>query len=406
VNIGEKMLIEIIAPSPGESIAQVVLASWLAAEGVWVKMDAEVAEIESDKATLMIFAPASGVLKTNVPAGSTINVGAVIGWIDADAQPELTSPKETVKKNPSIAGTTSNAQKHTLHLTPLAKQVAAIEKISADQLIAIEKEKITKADVELLLQKPSDAQNPKANRPVRRIKMSPLRQKLAERLVSVKNETAMLTTFNEVDMSEIANLRKQYGDQYKALHGNNISFLSFFVMAAQRAFSEFPQINAAIDGDEIIYHDYADICLAVSTPKGLMAPAIRDVQQLSLAQIDHCIRDFGLRAQTNKITLDELHGGTFTITNGGTFGSMLSTPLINPPQSAILGMHKIEDRPVVIQGKIAIRPMMYIALSYDHRLIDGKESVGFLVRVKEYLENPLSLNPGGQANPALLLGLL
>lgn len=399
------MAVEIKAPSPGESIAQVVLASWLVADGALVALDAEIAEIESDKATLMVFAPIAGILKITVPAGTTVNVGEVIGRIDAHeaATTKVIETKTGVSKERIMpASEVAVVLDTTLHITPLAKKIVHMEHVSNAQLQALSKSRIKKADVDQLLHPVANPSMAKDSRPTHRIKMSPLRLKLAERLVSVRNETAMLTTFNEVDMSAIMELRKQYGEAYKTRYGGNIGFLSFFVMAVQRAFAEFPVINASIEGDEIVHHDYADICIAVSTPKGLLAPAIRDVQQLSLVQIDQHIRDFGARALHNKITLDELRGGTFTITNGGTFGSMMSTPLINPPQSAILGMHKISDRAVALDGKVVIRPMMYIALSYDHRLIDGKESVGFIVKVKEYLEHPLSLAPHGMAAEVML----
>jgi len=406
------MLIEIKAPSPGESITQVTLASWLAEDGAWVMQDAEIAEIESDKATLMIFAPASGQLKIQVEAGATVDVGTVLGAIDDSVVNPGTSGGKVQKTQSAVhteeiktSGLQETPEVSALHLTPLARHMAESEHIPAEQLKAIHKDKISRKDV-LQLMNTEKKTAGATTRPHERVKMSPLRLKLAERLVSVKNETAMLTTFNEVDMSAIMDLRKQYGERYKARYGNNIGFISFFVMAAQRAFEDYPKINAAIDGDEIIYYKYADICIAVSTPKGLLAPAIRDVQELNLSQIDQAIRDFGVRAQTNKITLEELRGGTFTITNGGTFGSMLSTPLINPPQSAILGMHKIEERPVAINGKVEVRPMMYIALSYDHRLIDGKESVGFVVKVKEYLEHPLSMIPADSSNPEAFLGIV
>ncbi len=402
------MLIEIKAPSPGESITQVVLASWVVDDGAFVGLDADIAEIESDKATLMVFAPAAGVLKIKVAAGSTIDVGAIIGWVYVDALPEERKRQQQKKQDVVVEEqhAPANVSDSPLHMTPLAKNVASVEKIDFNQLKSISKEKIKKADLDIILHSSENDTYTSEKRSVKRVKMSPLRQKLAERLVSVKNETAMLTTFNEIDMQAIVDLRKQYGEAFKNRYGNSISYLSFFVMAAQRAFAEFPQINAAIEGNEIVYHEYADICIAVSTPKGLLAPVIRDVQTASLPQINQAIHDFGQRAQNNKITLDELRDGTFTITNGGTFGSLLSTPIINPPQSAILGMHKIEDRAVVDQGKIIVKPMMYVALSYDHRLIDGKESVGFIIKVKEILEHPLSLCPIGEASPEALLGIV
>jgi 2-oxoglutarate dehydrogenase E2 component (dihydrolipoamide succinyltransferase) len=379
------MIYEIKAPSPGESITQVMIASWLVEDGTAVGLDAEIAEIESDKATLTVFAPAAGVVHIDTAAGETVEVGHVIARIDTEETSKLSAaPKVIVKAEESLK---PQEKPVSLSITPLAKKLADLEHIPAEKLQQIKKEKITRTDVQNLLQSAS-AKGGAESRPERRLRMSPLRIKLSERLVAVKNETAMLTTFNEVDMTEIIAIRKQIGEQYKAQHGHNISYISFFALAAVKAFAEFPQINASIDGEDIVYHDYCDLCIAVSTPKGLLAPAIRDVQKMSVEEVDAAIHDFGTRAMNNKITLEELRGGTFTITNGGTFGSLFSTPLINPPQSAILGMHKIKDRPVAVNGKVEIRPMMYIALSYDHRLIDGKESVGFIVKVKEALENP------------------
>lgn len=404
-------LIEIKAPSPGESITEVSLASWLVEDGAWVDQDAEIAEIESDKATLMIFAPAAGKLSISVASGTTVEVGAVLGTIDPSVEHSGTLSKPVTPKTGEPSQTPAGSdippvtEEGKISITPLARQIARTEHLPSEQLNALGKKKILRRDVIDLLSAEHKQPSSASGRPEERVKMSPLRKKLAERLVSVKNETAMLTTFNEVDMSAIVQLRKQYGEAYHTKYGGKISFISFFALAARLAIEEFPQINASIDGEEIVYYNYADICIAVSTPKGLLAPAIRNVQDLSLPEIDQCIRDFGQRAQTNRISLEELRGGTFTITNGGTFGSLLSTPIINPPQSAILGMHKIQDRPVAADGKVEIHPMMYIALSYDHRLIDGKESVGFMVRVKELLEHPLEMSGGQQKTPEELLGL-
>lgn len=395
------MNIEIKAPSPGESITQVLLASWLVQEGSWVERDAEIAEIESDKATLMVYAPEAGMIHFLVEAGQTIDVGFTIATIDTSAVKD-SSQNQPEKKN---IAPSQDVKPNNYHITPLARNIAENEGISANQLQNLKKDRITRADVFSLKYNEPKEISDITKRPSERIKMSPLRKKLAERLVSVKNETAMLTTFNEVNMHSIVEIREKYNAPFSKKYGHNIGFISFFAKAASLAFNEFPQINASIDGDDVLYYHYSDICIAVSTPKGLIAPAIRDVQNLGIAETEMKIRDFALRAKENKITLDELTGGTFTITNGGTFGSMLSTPIINPPQSAILGMHKIEDRPMAVNGKVEIHPMMYIALSYDHRLIDGKESVGFVVKVKEFLENPLTMLSGENKSIEKLLDL-
>jgi 2-oxoglutarate dehydrogenase E2 component (dihydrolipoamide succinyltransferase) len=404
------MIIEIKAPSPGESITQVLLASWLVEDNSFVEKDAEIAEIESDKATLVVYATSAGSVHQIVKAGETIDVGVVIATIDVAAV-QNEKQKSSEIKTPTTALNTEVSIKPSveipegLHITPLARQLINQQNIPAERLMKLHKTRITRTDINQMIQGRDTSMNDDPGRSFDRIKMSPLRRKLAERLVSVKNETAMLTTFNEVNMSAITDIRKNYGERFTKKHGYNIGFISFFAKAAGLGFAAFPQINACIDGEDILYYHYADICIAVSTPKGLLAPAIRNVQDMGLAEIEHQIRDFAARAKENRITLEELNGGTFTISNGGTFGSMLSTPIINPPQSAILGMHKIQERPIAIEGKVVIQPMMYIALSYDHRLIDGKESVGFVVRIKELLENPLLMLPDTKGSIEQLLGL-
>jgi 2-oxoglutarate dehydrogenase E2 component (dihydrolipoamide succinyltransferase) len=380
------MITEIKAPNPGESITEVLLASWLAENGSMVEKDAEIAEIESDKATLVVYAPAAGRLNILVEAGQTVDVGAVLATLDTSVAPENSgtpikkgshSPEQHVQHDPAPAKT---------YITPLAKNIIKNEGIPEEKLGALHKKRITSRDIQELSASPARRQ--KAERPEKRVHMSPLRQKIAGRLVSVKNETAMLTTFNEVDMTAVMHMRKKYGEAFFAKHGVKLGLIGFFVKATAIALKENPVINARLEGEEIVFPDYQDICIAVSTPKGLLAPVIRDAGDLSLPETEAAIRDFASRAGENKITLDELRGGTFTISNGGVFGSLLSTPIINPPQSAILGMHKIQDRPVAENGAVAIKPMMYVALSYDHRLIDGKESVGFLIRVRQLVEDP------------------
>lgn len=371
--------IPIPAPAPGESITEVLLAAWLVADGGAIAKDGEIAEIESDKATLVVYAPESGILRHQVAEGETVAVGSTIAFLEP-GKVGISVSEKAEKPHQE----TSEKVKEPFRMTPLARSYAEAEKIAPEVIRNLNKDLVRIGDLRnrasSVAHKNSDA------RPLRRVKMSPLRQKLAERLVSVKNETAMLTTFNEVDMSRVVAYRRDHRQENEAAYGFNIGFISFFAQAAALAFAEFPQINASIDGEDIVYYDYSDICIAVSTPKGLMAPAIRDVQLLDLPAIEGRIRDFSVRAAENRITMDELRGGTFTISNGGTYGSMMSTPIINPPQSAILGLHRIADRPVAVGGKVEIRPMMYIALSYDHRLIDGRESVGFVMKVKEWVE--------------------
>lgn len=415
-------IVEMKVPSPGESITEVVIARWLKKDGDYAEKDEPVAEIDSDKATLTINAEDAGAIKLLTSEGDTVKVGQVVFSIDtsvkasekksADAKPKVVA--ETTVKLETVAA--KNLQKETEksssvkeNSTPLAKNIMDENKIPVSKVTGTGRGgRIMKADVLNLLSKGFDSISDvksEGTRDTERSKMSPLRKKLAERLVAVKNETAMLTTFNEVDMSAIYEMRAKYKDKFKEVHGVNLGFMSFFTKAVTEALNLFPIVNAMIDGEEIVYHKYADIGIAVSAPKGLVVPVVRNAEQMSFAQIETAIRNLALKARDNKITLEDMSGGTFTITNGGVFGSMMSTPIINPPQSAILGMHNVVERPVAINGQVVIRPMMYVALSYDHRIIDGRESVGFLVKVKEMLENPTKMLFGGKDQNEIILGL-
>ncbi len=411
-------IVEMKVPSPGESITEVVIARWLKKDGDYVEKDEEVAEVDSDKATLTINAEEAGAIKLLAAEGDTVKVGQVVFSIDTSAKPtEKKSAdvkpkvaKETVVKAETIAPKTVQKETETVsekaNSTPLAKNIMDENKIPASKVTGTGRGgRIMKADVLSILSKGFDASKSEGSRDRERAKMSPLRKKLAQRLVAVKNETAMLTTFNEVDMSAIYALRAKYKEKFKEVHGANLGFMSFFTKAVTEALILFPAVNAMIDGEEIVYHKYADIGIAVSAPKGLVVPVVRNAEQLSLAEIEIAIKNLALKARDNKITLDDMTGGTFTITNGGVFGSMMSTPIINPPQSAILGMHNVVDRPIAVNGQVVIRPMMYVALSYDHRIIDGRESVGFLVKVKEMLENPTKMLFGGKDPNEIVLGL-
>ncbi len=410
------MIIEIKVPSPGESISEVQLASWLVNDGDFVEKDAEIAEIDSDKATLTVSAAEDGIIKLLAEAGDMIKVGAVVATIDSSAAKPAGTPKSTAKTDekpaeakapvvdevkPSSAPAEKSPaiqEEQNLHVSPLARRIMKEKEVTeGDILDYISKIRIGKADIEEVASAKSAPSSsniaiPKTSkagtRNSERKKMSTLRQKLAQRLVSVKNETAMLTTFNEVNMSRIMEVRKKYNEKFKEKHGISLGFMSLFTKAITIALKQFPQVNSMIDGDELVMYDYADIGIAVSAPKGLVVPVVRNAESLSLAQIEVAIKELATKARDNKITLDEMTGGTFTITNGGVFGSMLSTPILNPPQSAILGMHNIIERPIALNGQVVIAPMMYVALSYDHRVIDGKESVSFLVKVKELLESP------------------
>ena len=388
------MILEMKVPSPGESITEVEIAEWLVQEGDYVEKDQAIAEVDSDKATLELPAEASGTVTFKAEVGDAVEVGAVVCLIDTNAsKPESV---ETVKgstiKSEVTQAPKSEEPTNTTYATgsasPAAKKILSEKGIEATTISGTGKDgRITKEDAVKAV--PSMGQQINIEgRGVSRSKLSMLRRKVAERLVTAKNETAMLTTFNEVDMSPIFALRKQYKETFKEKHGVGLGFMSFFTLAVVRALKLFPAVNSMIDGKEMISYDFCDISIAVSGPKGLMVPVIRNAEDLSFRGVESEVKRLAILARDGQITVDEMSGGTFTITNGGVFGSMLSTPIINPPQSAILGMHNIIERPVAIDGKVEIRPIMYVALSYDHRIIDGKESVGFLVAVKEALENP------------------
>ena len=380
------MLLEMKVPSPGESISEVEIAQWLVEDGDYVEKDQEIAEVDSDKATLALPAEESGIIKLVAEEGDTVEVGQVVCIIDTDGVGEV---KTTVSSSRVInirlvrQGPNKSVD---AKVTPLAKAIISQnDLLTKDFKGSGEGGKILKDDVmEAMASVKTDGP-----RGTERKKMSMLRRKVcSQRLVSVKNETAMLTTFNEVDMSAIFAIRKEYKEAFKDKYDVSLGFMSFFTKAITTALMEFPDVNAQIDGKEVIYHNYADISIAVSAPKGLMVPVIRNAELMNFKEVESEVKRLALRARDGKITPDEMLGGTFTITNGGVFGSMLSTPIINPPQSAILGMHNIVERPMAVNGKVEIRPIMYVALSYDHRIIDGRESVGFLVRVKECLEDP------------------
>lgn len=455
-------MIEVRIPSPGESITEVEIASWLVSNGDYVEKDQEIAEVESDKATLPLIAEASGKIEILVAEGTTIQVGDKACRIDETAEaPEKSKPEEAHKKekkqekqsgqkasseetnaelpnkapqehqeeasvkdpsseeaitNSNEKEAASNAEKEAtsdkIKVSPVAQKMMEEYNLSLDDVLKGLR-RINKQDVELAreaLQSEQSAEREAAGSPVfsretERTRMTRLRKKLSERLVSVKNETAMLTTFNEADLSQVINLRKKYQQQFREKHGVKLGFMSFFTKAVTKALKTYPNVNAMIEGDEIVYPKYADIGIAVQTPKGLMVPVIRNAESLTIAEIEQKVKVFADKGQNNRISIEEMEGGTFSITNGGVFGSLLSTPILNPPQSAILGIHTIQERPVAIEGRVEIRPMMYLALSYDHRLIDGKESVSFLVKVKELIENPQAMMFEGEDPEKLLLGL-
>jgi 2-oxoglutarate dehydrogenase E2 component (dihydrolipoamide succinyltransferase) len=392
-------MIDIKVPTVGESINEVTLVKWLKNDGDYVERDEVIAELESEKATFEVNAEKAGVLKTVGKEGDTLNIGDVLAQIDeaapkpeGSAKPEVSQKqeaapkKEESKQQPATVVIPSKDVK----ATPIASAIIADKKVDPKSIQPSGYNgKILKDDVLEALSNPGRKPGLQAfNREEKKEKMSNLRKTVSRRLVEAKNTTAMLTTFNEVDMSKIMALRTQYKDKFKEAHGVNLGFMSFFTKACCFALQEWPAVNAYIDGDSIVYHQYCDISIAVSAPKGLVVPVIRNAESLSMADIERKVIELATKARDNKLALEEMQGGTFTITNGGVFGSLLSTPIINIPQSAILGMHKIEERPVVVNKEIVIRPMMYLALSYDHRIIDGRESVSFLVRVKELLENP------------------
>ncbi|MEM7658058.1 MAG: 2-oxoglutarate dehydrogenase complex dihydrolipoyllysine-residue succinyltransferase [Bacteroidota bacterium] len=407
-------MIEVKVPSPGESITEVEIESWLVEDGAYVEMDDELAEINSDKATLTINAENAGVVKLIAEEGDTVEVGQVIATIDADAEaPAKTEGAAEAPAKEEASTSTPAPQKEgsyaSGHPSVSAGKLMKEKGINPANVQGSGRDgRITKTDVVNHKAAPQPKAEPKPEpqakpeRPIpslptvgggharteRREKMSGLRRRIADRLVSVKNETAMLTTFNEVDLHAVKEIRKKYKEKFKEHHGVGLGFMSFFTKAVTMALMEFPGVNARIEGKEMVYNDFADIGIAVSTPRGLVVPVIRDAHLMSLNQIEQSVLHYALKARKNEITIDDMTGGTFTITNGGVFGSMLSTPIINPPQSAILGMHNIVDRPMAVNGEVKIRPIMYVALSYDHRIIDGKEAVSFLFRVKERLEDP------------------
>ena len=420
-------VLEMKVPSPGESISEVEIAQWLVSDGDYVEKDQAIAEVDSDKATLEIPAEESGIITLKAEDGETVAVGQVVCLIDtaaekpadfvsANAAPAVEAApakteapvkqEKTVSPDPVKPTNDSYAAKTP---SPAASKMMAENGISAAQMNGTGKDgRITKQDVLAAMAggfATDAASGWGGTREQTRERMKMLRRKIAERLVSVKNETAMLTTFNEVDMKPIMDLRAKYKEQFAKHHEVNLGFMSFFTKAVTEALNLYPAVNAQIEGEEMVFHNYADIGIAVSSPKGLMVPVIRNAEQMSLADIEREIKRLAIKARDGKITPDEMTGGTFTITNGGVFGSMLSTPIINPPQAAILGMHNIVDRPVAIDGKVEIRPIMYLALSYDHRIIDGKESVSFLVKVKEMLENPERMIFGSKDPMEILLGL-
>jgi 2-oxoglutarate dehydrogenase E2 component (dihydrolipoamide succinyltransferase) len=441
-------IVELKVPSPGESITEVIIARWVKNTGDVVEKDEVLAEIDSDKATLTLNAEEAGKIEVLAAEGDTVKVGQVVVKIDTSVKPdkkaesssqktesseqkaESSKQKAEVKKQEPAgssqkaessrqAGEGSGAGPQSAKQTyasgtpsPAAGKMMAENNIKPGQVNGSGKDgRITKQDVLAALSNGLPTASKilsnswQGGRSQDRSKMTSLRKTVAKRLVAVKNETAMLTTFNEVDMSAIYAIRAKYKDKFKEVYGNNVGFMSFFTRAVTEALFHFPAVNGMIDGEEIVYNRYCDIGIAVSAPKGLMVPVLRNAELMSLAEIEAGIKELAIKARDGKLSIADMEGGTFTITNGGVFGSMMSTPIINPPQSAILGMHNVVERPMAVNGQVAIRPMMYIALSYDHRIIDGKESVGFLVKVKEMLENPTRMLFGGKNPEEILLGL-
>lgn len=420
-------LLEMKVPSPGESISEVEIATWLVADGDYVEKDQAIAEVDSDKATLELPAEESGIITLKAAEGDVVKVGQVVCLIDTSAARPAGAPAAAPAQSaapqpeapaapaaaPAAAAPNPDPVKPTSYASgsasPAAAKIIKENNINTAAIKASGKDgRITKQDVIAAMSAgfaTEATQGWGGTREQSREKMSMLRRKIAERLVAVKNETAMLTTFNEVDMKPIMDIRAKYKDAFAKHHEVNLGFMSFFTKAVTEALKLYPAVNAQIDGNEMIFHDYADIGIAVSSPKGLMVPVVRNAEQMSLADIEREIKRLAIKARDGKMTPEDMSGGTFTITNGGVFGSMLSTPIINPPQSAILGMHNVVERPVAINGKVEIRPIMYVALSYDHRIIDGKESVGFLVKVKEMLENPERMLFGSKDPMQILLGL-
>jgi len=438
------MIVEIKVPSPGESITEVEIGNWLVSDGDIVAQNQEIAEVESDKATLTINASEGGKIKIKAEEGAAVAVGSVVCTIDtsfagsetktekkaeAEAEAETKAEAEAELKAEEKGAVTTGGKPESensvqkvnsegrvadglqnVKVTSVAKEMMKELDFSVEDIISGLK-RIGKKEVELVANLPKTIsvsaviEQKAASREVDRERMSSLRRKLSERLVAVKNETAMLTTFNEIDMSYVLDLRSKYQQKFTEKHGLKLGFMSFFTKAVAVAMDFHPMVNAQLDGDEIVSPKFVDVGIAVSTPKGLMVPIVRNAESKSIAQIEIEIKELAEKSRNKKISVEELTGGTFTITNGGVFGSLLSTPIINPPQSAILGMHNIVDRPVAVNGQVVISPMMYIALSYDHRVIDGKDSVGFLVKVKELIENPQRMLTGGQDSGKLLLGI-
>ncbi|MDB4013470.1 2-oxoglutarate dehydrogenase complex dihydrolipoyllysine-residue succinyltransferase [Flavobacteriaceae bacterium] len=391
------MILEMKVPSPGESISEVEIAEWLVNDGDFVEKDQTIAEVDSDKATLDLPAEESGIITLKAEEGDAVAVGQVVCLIDTDAKAPKAKKEKEQEKPIKIIKPVEESSKSKLENSfasgtpsPAAAKILSEKNISASNVSGSGRGgRITKDDALKALPK-VDLKAIVKDRNIESKKLSMLRRKVAQRLVAVKNQTAMLTTFNEVNMTPIFELRKKYKEEFKEKHGVGLGFMSFFTKATVQALQEFPDVNSMIDGDQQIKYDFFDISIAVSGPKGLMVPVVRDAQELSFSGVEKEIKRLAIRARDGEITVDEMTGGTFTITNGGVFGSMLSTPIINPPQSAILGMHNIVERPIAVNGKVEIHPIMYLALSYDHRIIDGKESVGFLVKIKEALENPIS----------------
>ncbi|MBL0044703.1 MAG: 2-oxoglutarate dehydrogenase complex dihydrolipoyllysine-residue succinyltransferase [Flavobacteriales bacterium] len=405
--------IDVKVPSPGESISEVRIAQWLVKDGDVVAKDQVLAEIDSDKATLELSAEAGGQIKILAAADATVNVGDVVAKLDTSKSAPVSAAKPVEQKAAAPATKSASAEipASAAHATPVAKAMLDEKGVSADRVKGSGPNgRITKSDVAAYVAGGVDAGAVSMSgwggvRDQKRVKMSSLRLTVAKRLVAVKNQTAMLTTFNEVDMSAVMALRDKYKDKFKEQKGVGLGFMSFFTKAVTEALRLFPSVNAQIDGEEMVMHDYADVGIAVSSPKGLMVPVIRNAERMSLAEIEAKIKELAVKARDGKLSMDEMSGGTFTITNGGVFGSMLSTPILNPPQSAILGMHNIVERPVAVHGQVVIRPIMYLALSYDHRIIDGKESVSFLMAVKQMIEDPSKMVFGGKEPGEVLLGL-
>ncbi len=410
------MIIEVKVPSPGESITEVELGAWLVEDGDIVEMDDELVEINSDKATLALPAEEEGRIEIIAQEGDVVEIGAVIAKIDTSAAGEKADSSSNGASSEAKSEVETAAPQNENYATgtpsPSAEKMMKDQGISKGQVTGTGRDgRITKGDVIEAAKSgskstpapakeaaPKKESKPAAapvftggSREITRKRMTPLRRTIADRLVSVKNETAMLTTFNEVDMTGIKEMRAKYKEKFKEHYGIGLGFMGFFVKACTEAMKFFPAINAQIDGKEILYHDYVDVGIAVSTQRGLVVPNIRNAESMSIVQVEQAIRGYAAKARNNEITIEDMTGGTFTITNGGIFGSMLSTPIINPPQSAILGMHNIVDRPVAVNGKVEIRPIMYVALSYDHRIVDGKEAVSFLFKVREFLEDPARL---------------